>query len=168
MTVKLLSRQRVQRGQRWPVITGLRNQPGQWSTRSRRSIGVECARDGERLLVACTGEFQRRPCFADRVRPDRRESIRQRGVGVNLICGNIIRAPGEDPTPGFLGGPCVQCWDVVGLGDGGCPAALAEVVGETARCDRGRSSAAAAATATAAAPTQTAGIRPATNADPLA
>jgi hypothetical protein len=67
MTVKLLTRQWVQRRQRRPLITGLRNQPGQWSARSGRGIGMECTGDGQRLFVACTGELQRRPRFADRV-----------------------------------------------------------------------------------------------------
>jgi hypothetical protein len=52
MTVKLLTRQWVQRRQRRPLITGLRNQPGQWSARSGRGIGMECTGDGQRLFVA--------------------------------------------------------------------------------------------------------------------
>src|SRR5580693_1864291 len=137
MTVELLIRQRVQSRQRRALVTGLRSQPGKWPAPTGSGVGPECSCDGQRLVVAGTSYLQHRPDFADRIRPERREGVRQRSIDLNPVCCNVIGAPLPNSGPGFAGGPRVRRRNVVGLREGGGPPALAEVVGEPTRGDLG-------------------------------
>ena len=137
MVVETLGRQRVQRRQRRTLDTGLRNQPGQWPARTGAGVSPECARDRQRLVVTGTGNLRRRPDFADRVRPDRRERVRQRGIDLDPIRGNVIRASLTNPGPRLAAGPRIGRRNVIGGSEGGRPPALAEMVSEPTRSDLG-------------------------------
>src|SRR6202789_3084440 len=133
MVVETLSRQWIQRRQRRTLNTGLRNQPGQWPVRRGAGIGPKCARDRQRLVVTGAGNLSRRPHFADRVRPDRRERVRQRGVDLDPIRGNVIGAFLTNPGPRLAAGLRMGRRNVVGGSEGGRPPALAEMVSEPTR-----------------------------------
>src|SRR6201992_3785642 len=137
MVVETLGGQRVQRRQRRTLDTGLRNQSGQWPVRSVAGVGPNCARDRQRLVVTGTGNLSRRPYLADRVGPDRRERVRQRGVHLDPIRRNVIVAFLANPGPGLATRFRIGRRDIIGGSEGGRPPTLAEMVSEPARSDLG-------------------------------
>src|ERR1700729_468849 len=135
MVVETLGRQRVQRRQRRALDAGLRNQPGQWSVRTGAGVSPERARDRQRLVVTGTGNLRRRPDFTDRIRPDRRERVRQRGVDLDPIRGNVIGAPLTNPGPRLAAGLRIGRRNVIGGSEGSRPTALTEMISEPTRSD---------------------------------
>src|ERR1700727_1263887 len=133
MVVETLGRQWVQRRQRRTLDTGLRNQPGQWPVRRGAGVGSECTCDRQRLVVTGAGNISRRPHFADRVRPDRRERVRQRRVDLDPIRGNVIVASLANPGPRLAAGFRIGRRNVIGGSEGGRPPTLAEMVSEPPR-----------------------------------
>ena len=96
-------------------------------------VGPECACDRESLVGAGAGDLGGRPYFTNRVGPDRRECVGQRGVDLDAVCGDVSVAALADAGPRLFGRPQERRRNVVGDSEGCRPAALPQVVGEATR-----------------------------------